>query len=64
MQATEATTRIRMELKYCERCGGLWLRPAGSGLSYCGSCAAQMAEFPSVRLKTPAAGEDGEGRQP
>jgi hypothetical protein len=23
---------IQLELKYCERCGGLWLRPIGSEL--------------------------------
>jgi hypothetical protein len=62
MPATEAKTRMRMELKYCERCGGLWLRPAGSGLSYCPGCAKEMAQFPAVRLKPHDAGE--EGRQP
>ena len=34
---------IRLELKYCERCGGLWLRPAGSDLIFCGACAKAMA---------------------
>jgi hypothetical protein len=34
---------ILMELKYCERCGGLWLRPRGSGLIYCPSCARALA---------------------
>lgn len=53
-----------MELKYCERCGGLWLRPAGSGLTYCAGCAAQMAELPAVRLKTPVGGEQEERRRP
>ena len=53
-----------MELKYCERCGGLWLRPAGSGFSYCPNCAAAMAELPSARLKTPMVREGEEGRQP
>ncbi len=63
MPAKEPETRTRMELKYCERCGGLWLRPAGSGLSYCQSCAREMAQFPAVRLKAPAA-EGQAGRQP
>ena len=26
---------IQMELKYCERCGALWLRPTGSDLIFC-----------------------------
>ena len=29
---------IQVELKYCERCGGLWLRPQGAGGVYCASC--------------------------
>jgi hypothetical protein len=29
---------ILIELKYCERCGGLWLRPQGSNTVYCASC--------------------------
>jgi hypothetical protein len=28
----------RVELKYCERCGGLFLRLCGASLSYCGTC--------------------------
>jgi len=34
---------IQLELKYCERCGGLWLRPKGSELVFCVSCALVMA---------------------
>ena len=41
----------RLELKICERCGGLWLRPGGSGWAYCGPCKRQMDELPVVRLK-------------
>ena len=40
-----------LELKICERCGGLWLRPAGSAWSYCGPCKIQMDQLPPVRLK-------------
>jgi len=29
---------IHVELKYCERCGGLWLRPQGTGGVYCFAC--------------------------
>jgi hypothetical protein len=39
-------TESQFELKYCERCGGLWLRPAGGGQVYCVACARQMAELP------------------
>ncbi|HUK48442.1 MAG TPA: hypothetical protein VLW06_12655 [Terriglobales bacterium] len=34
---------IQMELKYCERCGGLWLRLRGSDLVYCAACAVILA---------------------
>jgi hypothetical protein len=27
-----------IELKYCERCGGLFLRTPGAGVVYCGGC--------------------------
>jgi hypothetical protein len=29
---------ILIELKYCERCGGLWLRPQGANAVYCAGC--------------------------
>jgi Zn-finger nucleic acid-binding protein len=35
-----------LELKYCERCGGLWLRPTGGEQIYCTNCARAMAELP------------------
>ncbi|PSH04993.1 MAG: hypothetical protein CXZ00_04435 [Acidobacteria bacterium] len=28
-----------MELKYCERCGNIWLRRAGSERKHCAPCA-------------------------
>jgi Zn-finger nucleic acid-binding protein len=34
---------IHMELKYCERCGGLWLRLQGSELVFCPACATILA---------------------
>jgi hypothetical protein len=42
---------IQLELKYCERCGGLWLRPQGVALPYCAPCAAEIADLPSPRKK-------------
>ena len=32
-----------VELKYCERCGGLWLRRPGQDVVYCERCRAQRA---------------------
>lgn len=39
-------SELQFELKYCERCGGLWLRPAGGGQVYCAACAREMAQLP------------------
>jgi Zn-finger nucleic acid-binding protein len=36
---------VAVELKYCERCGGLWLRRPGQDVVYCGRCRAQRAEL-------------------
>ncbi len=38
--------RTELELKYCERCGGLWLRAKGANQVYCPSCRARMAAMP------------------
>ena len=46
-QADE-TPEKRLELKVCERCGGLWLRPAGSRWIYCGPCKAKVDDLPAV----------------
>ena len=42
---------VPVELKYCERCGGLWLRPKEDEAIYCPGCAPQMAELPQPRAK-------------
>lgn len=39
----------QLELKYCERCGGLWLRRKGNELVFCYACAPKMAELPRLR---------------
>jgi hypothetical protein len=44
--ADRPTSALRLELKYCERCGGLWLRPTGGGQVYCAACGRAMAELP------------------
>ena len=38
---------IQVELKYCERCGGLWLRPRGTDGVHCASCHARLAAMPN-----------------
>jgi hypothetical protein len=34
---------IQLELKYCERCGRLWLRLRDSEVEFCGACTKTMA---------------------
>jgi ribosomal protein L37AE/L43A len=34
---------IQMELKYCERCGALWLRLTGSDVIFCSPCSVLLA---------------------
>lgn len=36
---------VRVELKYCEHCGGLWVREGGAG-AYCEKCASKVADLP------------------
>jgi Zn-finger nucleic acid-binding protein len=44
---------IQLELKYCERCGGLWLRRQGVADVYCMACAGEMPEFSGRRKSKP-----------
>ncbi|MGA8539280.1 MAG: hypothetical protein WB566_07250 [Terriglobales bacterium] len=44
---------IHVELKYCERCGGLWLRPEGMDGVYCSGCQSCLAEMPDRREAPP-----------
>ena len=37
-----------VELKYCERCGGLFLRFVGASLAYCGACVTFSANLLST----------------
>jgi hypothetical protein len=45
------TKTARVELKYCERCGGLWLRECGAGVVYCAKCQPLVAELPAPKKK-------------
>ncbi len=42
---------VRMELKYCEHCGGLWVREPGAGVVYCAKCTPKVADLPSPKKK-------------
>jgi hypothetical protein len=36
---------VKVELKVCEGCGALWVRPMVCGV-YCNRCTALLADFP------------------
>lgn len=43
---------VPVELKYCERCGGLWFRSKNQEEEvYCPGCVPKMAEFPPARRR-------------
>jgi len=42
---------VRKELKYCEHCGGLWLRECGAGVVYCENCQSRVADLPIPKKK-------------
>jgi hypothetical protein len=44
--------QIQLELKYCERCGGLFLRPRADEKVYCEECTAHLVAIPH-RAKPP-----------
>ena len=43
-----------VELKYCERCGGLFLRTPGKGAVYCAVCASRLAPEPDFEKTIPS----------
>jgi len=49
----EQEAEMKIELKYCERCGGLWLRRAGEPEAYCRTCAPAMRDMAFSRKKRP-----------
>jgi len=43
---------IQLELKYCERCGALWLRVRGAQEAYCAPCDLEVLDLPAPRKVT------------
>src|SRR5579864_5744103 len=41
---------VGVELKYCEHCGGLWVRECGAGV-YCKRCRTKVADLPTTAKK-------------
>lgn len=59
-----AAAELEVELKYCERCGGLWLRPVGARQIYCPPCIPIMAHLPfrgTKQTSNPGMGGEREG---
>jgi hypothetical protein len=44
----ESKKEHNLELKYCEWCGGLWLRRASGAGSLCGGCSQLVNAFPRL----------------
>jgi ribosomal protein L37AE/L43A len=44
-------SEVGMELKYCEHCGGLWVRERGAGIIYCDKCQAKVADLPAPKRR-------------
>jgi hypothetical protein len=42
---------VLVELKYCEHCGGLWVREGGAGV-YCEKCQDKVADLPIPKKKS------------
>jgi Zn-finger nucleic acid-binding protein len=59
-----STNKLSFELKYCERCGGLWLRPVDGEQIYCVACGRAMAELPpaSTEAKNRKMPRDARGK--
>jgi hypothetical protein len=51
-QERKASGEVGMELKYCEHCGGLWVRECGAGTVYCERCQAKVADLPAAQKKS------------
>jgi len=48
---SEKDGMIGVELKYCEHCGGLWVRERGAGVVYCGNCRDKVDDLPVPKRK-------------
>jgi hypothetical protein len=58
-----AAAELEVELKYCERCGGLWLRPVGARQIYCPPCIPIMAHLPFRGMKQTSNPGEGLGKR-
>jgi len=47
----DKSKQVGLELKYCEHCGGLWVRERGAGTVYCEKCQPKVADLPAPKKK-------------
>jgi hypothetical protein len=52
MSSNRKKDKVRVELKYCEHCGGLWVRESGAGGVYCEKCQPKVADLPAPKKKS------------
>lgn len=45
----DGDSEVQKELKYCEHCGGLWIRERGAGMVYCENCQPKVADLPAPK---------------
>ena|ERR1700761_2508682 len=55
---------LELELKYCERCGTLRLRPTGSSRIYCASCEREMEKVRKAAHRNQAPGAQASEKRP
>jgi hypothetical protein len=53
---------LRLELKVCEGCGGLWVRRQGRSNPYCVGCSQRLSDFPQRSRRPKAAGTRCSGK--
>jgi hypothetical protein len=47
----DKSKQVGVELKYCEHCGGLWVRECGAGTVYCEKCQPKVADLPAAKMR-------------
>lgn len=52
MKAIVEVDGVALELKYCERCGSLYLREQGGQEVYCDACVSKLLARPGYRYRT------------
>ena len=52
MKAIMEVDGVALELKYCERCGSLWLREEGAEEVFCDACVKKLSARPGYRFRT------------